>query len=491
MTPRPFTVSILTLLLAAGSQEIRAQTAPATTPPASGPSAPVNSPPSPIEASGQANLQAFSRSELETLLKPIALYPDVLLAQLLPASAYPLEIVQAARWLDRNKAAVQKSDYSAADAQNWDPSVKAMLRFPDLIRRMNDDLDWTSDLGDAFVHQPNDVAQVIQSLRAAAEKTGALKSSKEQTVTRRQESGKAEIVIEPADPEVVYVPAYETTVYDPGYSAVGAGLIGFGAGVVVGSLVNNASWNWGTGVVYPPVWPGYPGYRPPPPRPPGVRPPGGLPGAPGSGLRPGGGGAINIGNDINIGGGNLVGNAKPWRPDPDRYRPGQGSKPGLSRPIAPGAGVRPGDGPGGPRPAALPARDGRPGAGGIGAAAAGGALAGAAASARPRAETRPAERGGQAAQRPATSQKPAARPKPVAKAPSARPAQPVRPPTAFGGMDMGRGAASFGARGASSRAQAGFGGGSGMRGGGSAMRGGGGGMRGGGGGGRGGGGRRR
>ena len=82
----------------------------------------------------QAANTVFTRAEIEPLVKPIALYPDPLLAQMLPASAYPLDIVQAARWLDRNKAAVEKNDFSAADAMPWDPSVKALLRFPDLIR---------------------------------------------------------------------------------------------------------------------------------------------------------------------------------------------------------------------------------------------------------------------------------------------------------------------------------------------------------------------
>lgn len=120
----------------------------------------------------------FTRAELEKLLAPIALYPDALLAQVLPASAYPLQIVQAQRWLDKNKAAAAKNDFSAADAQSWDPSVKALLRFPTVIKKLNDDLDWTTDLGDAIVNQPRDVADVIQLLRLKAEKTGTLKSTK-------------------------------------------------------------------------------------------------------------------------------------------------------------------------------------------------------------------------------------------------------------------------------------------------------------------------
>ena len=104
----------------------------------------------------------FTREELEKLLAPIALYPDPLLAQMLPASAYPVQIVQAQRWLDKNKALVAKNDYSGIDNQNWDPAVKALARFPDVIKMMSADLDWTTDLGDAEVNQPQDVAEVIQ-----------------------------------------------------------------------------------------------------------------------------------------------------------------------------------------------------------------------------------------------------------------------------------------------------------------------------------------
>jgi hypothetical protein len=109
--------------------------------------------------------ESFSRDELEKLLAPIALYPDPLLAQMLPASAYPVQIVQAQRWLDKNKALVAKNDYSGIDNQNWDPAVKALARFPDVIKAMSADLDWTTDLGDAEVNQPQGVAEVIQDLR--------------------------------------------------------------------------------------------------------------------------------------------------------------------------------------------------------------------------------------------------------------------------------------------------------------------------------------
>ena len=124
-----------------------------------------------------AAAQTFTRAELEKLLAPIALYPDPLLAQLLPASAYPVQIVQAHRWLDKNQALVANNDYSGIDNQNWDPAVKALARFPDVVKMMSADLDWTTDLGDAEVNQPQDVADVIQELRAKAQQNGVLKTT--------------------------------------------------------------------------------------------------------------------------------------------------------------------------------------------------------------------------------------------------------------------------------------------------------------------------
>ena len=146
-------------------------------PPAATP-APANETPAPAPAQTAASAEQppansmFTREELDKLLAPIALYPDPLLAQMLPASAYPVQIVQAQRWLDKNKALVAKNDYSGIDNQNWDPAVKALARFPDVIKPMSADLDWTTDLGDAEVNQPQDVAEVIQDLRAKAEAAG-------------------------------------------------------------------------------------------------------------------------------------------------------------------------------------------------------------------------------------------------------------------------------------------------------------------------------
>ena len=165
------------LALAIGPELAEAQNAQGTPPAA--PAAPATAvppaapqqPPAPPAAeapsaapAAQAEAPAadrFSEEELRKLLAPIALYPDALLAQLLPAAAYPLEIVQAQRWLDANPALVAKNDFSGIDSQKWDPAVKAMARFPDVIRKMSQDLPWTTDLGDAIVNQPQDVASTI------------------------------------------------------------------------------------------------------------------------------------------------------------------------------------------------------------------------------------------------------------------------------------------------------------------------------------------
>ncbi len=146
----------LATLLAAAPGLADAQDNPAAPQAASMPE-PGGQPPAPASTS-------FSRAELEKLLAPIALFPDSLLAQILPASAYPIQIVQAQRWLDQNAEAIAKNDYSGVDSTSWDPAVKALTRFPDVIKKMSAKIDWTTDLGDAFVNQPKDVADVIQDL---------------------------------------------------------------------------------------------------------------------------------------------------------------------------------------------------------------------------------------------------------------------------------------------------------------------------------------
>jgi hypothetical protein len=253
----------------------------------------------------------FTRAELEKLLAPISLYPDALLAQLLAASAYPVQIVQAQRWLDKNKAAVANNNFSWIDSQDWDPAVKALARFPDLITKMSDDLEWTTDLGDAEVNQPQDVADVIQELRAEAETAGALTTTPQQAVSSIFVNDRPYITIEPAEPSIVYVPSYEpVVVYQPALAV--SPLLTFGAGVAVGALWKSHCWDWRTGAIYPPVWAGYPGWRPPYP--------GWRPGQP-----------VRLAGRLVGGNINIAANPKPWRPGPD-YRPRLGPGVGANRP---------------------------------------------------------------------------------------------------------------------------------------------------------------
>ena len=201
----------------------------------------------------------FSKEELEQLVAPIALYPDALVAQILMASTYPLEVVEAARWSKANPSVKDKALEDAMQKQKWDPSVKSLTAFPQVLQGMNDKLELTQKLGDAFLGQQKEVMAAIQRLRAKAQAAGNLKSSKEQTVTTAQESGQTVIKVEPADPQVVYVPTYNpTTVYGPWpypayppyyYYPPGAALFSFTVGVAIGSALWGGC-NWGGGGVY-------------------------------------------------------------------------------------------------------------------------------------------------------------------------------------------------------------------------------------------------
>ncbi len=193
----------------------------------------------------------FKQEELDQMLAPIALYPDSLLSQILMASTYPLDIVQAQRWADQNKNLSGDALTAALEKQTWDPSVKSLVNFPQVLTMMNEKLDWTQKLGDAFLAQQKDVMSTIQKLRKKADEQGNLKTTKEQVVKVEQET----IIIESADPKVVYVPAYNTTVvygtwpypayppyyyYPPGYNPYAP--YAFAAGVAVG-----AAWGYAWG----------------------------------------------------------------------------------------------------------------------------------------------------------------------------------------------------------------------------------------------------
>jgi hypothetical protein len=203
----------------------------------------------------------LKKEELDQLLAPIALYPDDLLTNVLVASTYPLEVVQAARWKKEGANAKLKGDAlaKALEAKDWDPSVKSLVQFPDVLQQMSDKLDWTQKLGDAFLAQQDEVMNQIQFLRQKADAAGNLKSNKEQKVSKETGSNSEPIyVIEPASPDVVYVPAYQPAVvygdwwyddYPPYYwSYPGASYVnGFfwGAGVAIaGSIWGWGRWDW-------------------------------------------------------------------------------------------------------------------------------------------------------------------------------------------------------------------------------------------------------
>lgn len=229
-------------------------------PPAPAPAAVAPPPPAGEQAAG-----VYSREEIEKLVAPIALYPDALLAQLLAAAAYPLDVVQAARWIERNRSAVSRKDFAGVDQLRWDESVKALTRFPEVVRKLNDDIDWMTDLGEAFINQPKDVADAIQALRERAEAKGALTTTEQQRVTRGQDSGRSYVIIEPADPARIYVPVYDPWSLwwpAPGYVAAGPWITWPYYGLLAGVVPAAFYLGWNSGWIYPPYWPGYRGWRP-------------------------------------------------------------------------------------------------------------------------------------------------------------------------------------------------------------------------------------
>ncbi|HTG81973.1 MAG TPA: DUF3300 domain-containing protein [Geobacteraceae bacterium] len=157
---------------------------------------------------GEAPQKKLSKEELAQLLAPIALYPDELVAQILMASTYPLEIVQADRWAKSHQQSAGDVLAKQLEKEPWDPSVKSLVNFPEVLSKMSEKLELTTKIGDAFLSQQKDVMDTIQELRRKAYDAGNLKTTKEQKVVVEKQT----IVIQPANPEVVYVPSYSTTV---------------------------------------------------------------------------------------------------------------------------------------------------------------------------------------------------------------------------------------------------------------------------------------
>ena len=197
----------------------------------------------------------FSDAELEQLAAPVALYPDPLLAQVMMAATYPVEVVQAARFVQANPSLRDSRLDEALRYQNWDDSVKALARFPQILAMMDDKIDWTQRLGDAFLAQEQDLMDAVQVLRARAQAQGTLSSSPQQVV--RVEA--PYIYIEPASPQVIYVPVYNPLIvfgpwpypayrpyyYHPvGWPVGGGGFFSFGSGIFVGfGLWGSCEWH--------------------------------------------------------------------------------------------------------------------------------------------------------------------------------------------------------------------------------------------------------
>jgi hypothetical protein len=216
------------------AQEIPAQASPSASP------APVGEP--------------MTEAQLNQLVAPIALYPDSLVAQVLAASTYPTQVVEADRWLQSQGNAPASQIAAGADAHTWDASVKALCAFPSVLAQMDKNIQWTTDLGNAYYNQPQDVMDAVQGMRHKAQGAGNLRSTPQQVVAEQNDA----ITIAPANPEVVYVPAYDpwavwgypVAMYPGFYWAAPPGIfwgglaVGFGLGIGIG-LWGGWGWGWG------------------------------------------------------------------------------------------------------------------------------------------------------------------------------------------------------------------------------------------------------
>jgi hypothetical protein len=219
-------------------------------------------PATPIQPSATSTEQPTVKlppEQLDSLVAPIALYPDPMLTQTLVASTYPLELIQLKQWLDKHKDLKDKALADAVQKQDWDPSIQAMAALPDVVKQLADNIKWTADLGNAFLAQQSDVMDAVQRMRKKATDAGNLKSSEQQKVETKVVESKQVIVIEQANPQVVYVPSYNPTVVygppvypyppiaypPPGYYAAGMA-ISFGIGIAMGAAWGGG-WGYGAG----------------------------------------------------------------------------------------------------------------------------------------------------------------------------------------------------------------------------------------------------
>lgn len=211
------------------------------------------------QGESQPAVHELPPEQLDSLVAPIALYPDPLLSQTLVASTYPLEIIQLQQWLQKNKGLKDKALSEAVQKQDWDPSIQAMASLPDVVKQLAENIKWTTDLGNAFLAQQSEVMDAVQRMRVKAKDSGNLKSSEQQKVETKVVENKTVVVVEQANPQVVYVPSYNPTIVygapvypyppiaypPPGYYAAGMA-ISFGVGVAMGAAWGGG-WGYGAG----------------------------------------------------------------------------------------------------------------------------------------------------------------------------------------------------------------------------------------------------
>jgi Protein of unknown function (DUF3300) len=225
---------------------------------AQSPTATPATPAAPTPASPAEPVEAkIPPEQLEALVAPIALYPDSLLAQTLVASTYPLEVIQLQQWLAKHPELKDKALTDEVAKQPWDPAIQAMATIPELLKRLADDIQWATELGNAFLAQQSDVMDAVQRMRQKAKGNGALESNEQQKVETKVIEEKTVIVVESANPEIIYVPSYSpTVVYGPApyypyppiyypYYPPGAAFVSFSVGVAVGAAFWGGGCGWG------------------------------------------------------------------------------------------------------------------------------------------------------------------------------------------------------------------------------------------------------
>jgi Protein of unknown function (DUF3300) len=214
-------------------------------------------------ASSRTATQKIPADQLDSLVAPIALYPDPMLAQVLAASTYPLEIIQLQQWLEKNPTLKDKALADAVMKQPWDPSVQALAGLPEVVKRLANDVQWTADLGNAFLAQQSDVMDAVQRMRKKAKDKGTLTSSEQVKVETQVIEKKEVVIIQQSNPQVVYVPTYNPVVVwgppvypyypyppiyypPPGYYAAGVA-ISWGVGFAMGAFWGGGGWGYHPG----------------------------------------------------------------------------------------------------------------------------------------------------------------------------------------------------------------------------------------------------